>query len=138
MAAQLNDYLAKFSLLEPMQSAYQEFHSTETALTCVLSDILMSLDQRKSVFLVLLDLSEAFDMVDHGLLSNCLSSRLGIKGIPLEWIRSYLTIRTQFVFVGDFKSESLNLARGSPPGVCSRSDFLYYLHPSPGVYHSSA
>ncbi len=86
VATQLQGYLTENSLLEPLQSAYREHHSTETALTYVLSDILMSLDQKKSVFPVLLDLSAAFDTVDHGLLINRLSSRLGIRGIPLEWI----------------------------------------------------
>ena len=55
VAAQLNEYLMGNSLVDPLQSAYHQYHSTETALMHVLGDILLALDQKKSVFLVLLD-----------------------------------------------------------------------------------
>ena len=54
--------------MEDMQSAYRQFHSTETALLHVKNDILIVLDQRKMVSLVLLDLSTAFDLIDHNIL----------------------------------------------------------------------
>ncbi len=62
-----------------MQSAYQHFHSTETALIKVSNDILMAIDQQKVVLLVLLDLSAAFDTVDHTILLKRLSNWMGIK-----------------------------------------------------------
>ena len=58
---QLNSYLGENDLQEPLQSAYKIFHSTETALLTVTNDIMLSLDKGKNVFLVLLDLSAAFD-----------------------------------------------------------------------------
>ena len=54
--------------MDNMQSAYRQFHSTEIALLCVKNDILISLDQTKMVSLVLLDLSVAFDTIDHNIL----------------------------------------------------------------------
>ena len=62
---QLNSYLGENDLHEPLQSAYKIFHSTETALLTVTNDIMLSLDKGKNVFLVLLDLSAAFDTVNH-------------------------------------------------------------------------
>ena len=60
-------------------------HSTETALIRVHNDIAMAIDQHNSVILVLLDLSAAFDTVDHGILLSRLSNRFGITGAVLEW-----------------------------------------------------
>ena len=63
----LNKYLINNNLNESLQSAYKSGHSTETALVRVKNDIMMSIDQGKPVILVLLDLSAAFETVDH----NC-------------------------------------------------------------------
>ncbi len=95
VAAQLTEYMTKNSLTEPLQSAYRQHHSTETALVHVLNDILLSLDKKKSVFLILLDLSAAFDTVDHKLLIDRISRRLGIGGVVRDWIESYIAGRTQ-------------------------------------------
>ena len=65
MALQLVDYIESNGLCEVFQSAYRTNHSTETALIRVYNDIALSIDRRKSVVLVLLDLSAAFDNVDH-------------------------------------------------------------------------
>ena len=89
---------AYINLDETFQSAYKAFHSTETALVRVHNDILTTIDNNNTVILLLLPLSAAFDTVDHSILSR-LSSRFGIKGIVLAWLRSYLTSRKQFVNV---------------------------------------
>ncbi len=94
VASQLTPFLAVNSLCEMFHSPYRQFHSTETALTCVLSDILLSLDQRKAVFLVLLDLSAAFDIVDHQMLLDRLATKTRVGGVALDWIKDYLTHRT--------------------------------------------
>ena len=82
---------------ETMHSAYKKHHSTETALLYIQNDILNSIDQHKVVLLVLLDLSAAFDSIDHELLINRLSSRLGLSGCVLDWFRSFLKNRSQRV-----------------------------------------
>ena len=56
------------------QSAYKQLHSTETALVRVNNDILVTLDNHQSLILLLLDLSAAFDSVDHGILLDRLVS----------------------------------------------------------------
>jgi len=65
VANQLLEYLNAERLLPEMQSAYRAFHSTETAVLKVMADILLTLDRGDIAFLILLDLSSAFDTVDH-------------------------------------------------------------------------
>ena len=78
VALQLTSYLENDHLYEPLQSAYKQFHSTETALIKVCNDIVTAIDNGYSVIFVLLDLSAAFDTVDHRILLKRLSTRFGI------------------------------------------------------------
>ena len=105
-ADQLADHVAKNGLSEKFQSAYRALHSTETALTCVSNDILLNMDNRKSTCLVLLDLSAAFDMLDHETLLNCLQNRFRITGVVLKWIKSYLSDRFQAVVLKKEEGET--------------------------------
>ena len=91
VAVRLQDYLESNQLNEPLQSAYKLFHSCETALVRVHNDILRAIDDRHCVILLLLDLSAAFDTVDHDILLTRLKSKFSICGTALEWFRSYLT-----------------------------------------------
>ena len=81
---QLNSYLGDNDLHEPLQLAYKIFHSTETALLTVTNCIMLSLDKGENVFLVLLDLSAAFDTVNHSLLLARLQKSFGIRGTVLQ------------------------------------------------------
>ena len=84
-------------LSEFYQSAYKTFHSTETALLKVdlFSDILNSIYERKVSFIVLLDLSAAFDTIDHTIFIDRLDQTLGVRGTALCWFSSYLENRSQ-------------------------------------------
>ena len=104
---------------ETFQSACKEFHSTETALLRVHNDILCSLDQNKSVILLLLDLSAAFDTVDHAILISRLSNRFGVKGTALAWFKSYLTSRQQFVNVEGGHVIKATVVAWGASGVCN-------------------
>ena len=70
---------------EPLQSAYKRLHNTETALLKVNNDILNAINRHRTVALLLLDLSAAFDTVDHKLLLHRLRVRFGIGGKALAW-----------------------------------------------------
>ena len=103
-------------LFEPFQSAYRAGHSTETAVVRVQNDILEAIDDGKCVFLVLLDLSAAFDTVSHDILLERLNNDLGISGPALAWVQSYLTNRSQSVLVSGTYSEPALLQYGVPQG----------------------
>ena len=115
---QTHAHLASHGLYPPFQSAYHKCHSTETALLKVQNDILMNLDSQCVTLLVLLDLSAAFDTVDHGVLLNRLNRSFGVRGSALQWFTSYLLNRSQHVSFNQNLSEKFNLQRGVPQGSC--------------------
>ena len=127
VAKQLVDYLTVSELLPKLQSAYSAHHSTETAVVKVLSDILQALDSGSLAVLTLLDLSAAFDTVDHAILLRRLRVTYGIDGAVLKWFKSYLSGRTQVVRCGESKSAPMTLLSGVPQGSVLRPIlFLLY------------
>ena len=68
MASRLSTHMNQNNLAEPMQSAYRPGHSTETALLHAHNNILVAVDEQKAVALVLLDLSAAFDTINHNIM----------------------------------------------------------------------
>ena len=97
VSGSLNEHLIKNSMFDPLQSAYRDKHSTETALIKIQNDILSALDAGSSAILLMLDLSSAFDTIDHDILLSRLCNVYGITGDALDWFRSYLTGRIQHV-----------------------------------------
>ena len=87
---QFLQHLQSHSLLEPFQSACRKSHSTETALLpCVVDDLLQATDSGCVSILSLLDLSAAFDTIDHNILITRLPSTFGCSGTVLDWFISY-------------------------------------------------
>ena len=82
----------------------------------VQNDILKAVDNNRSVILLLLDLSTAFDTVDHSILLSRLQNRFGIRNTALNWFHSYLHSREQFVSVNGIESSKKNLLYGVPQG----------------------
>ena len=116
VSSRLNDYLLANDLLPRFQSAYRKRHSTETALLRVWSDILTAADQRHVTLLGLLDMSAAFDCVDHDLLLQRLQLGFGLTGVVLQWIYSFLHGRTQQVLYNGTASTIQQLLFGVPQG----------------------
>jgi len=98
---QLMAFLDRQRLLPDLQLAYRAQYSTETAVLKIVSDILWAADSDKVTLLGLLDMSAAFDTVDHSILIDRLNTSFGIRGAVLSWIQSFITGRTQAVRVGD-------------------------------------
>ena len=127
VAKQLVDYLTRSKLLPNLQSTYRAHHSTETAVLRVLSDILRAIDNGDLAMLTLLDLSAAFDTVDHATLLRRLELSYGIGGTVLNWFRSFLDDRTQYVRCGTSRSRRSSIQCGVPQGsVLSAILFLLY------------
>ena len=110
-----------------LQSAHRRQHSTETAVLKVVSDILKAEDDGKVTLLGLLDLSAAFDTVDHAILLDRLDVSFSIGGAVLSWIQSFITGRTQVVPVDEEQSTVSNVFCGVPQGsVLGPVLFLLY------------
>ena len=107
---------------DPFQSAYRQGHSTETALLRVTNDIFDAFDTGQSVLLVALDLSAAFDCIDHGTLIDRLRHTYGITGLALVWFRTYLNSPWSFVRWKSCSSACVTvdtgIAQGSSLGPC--------------------
>jgi hypothetical protein len=116
VAARLAAHVEANDLHEPFQSAFKAKHSTETALIRVNNDILRAMDDGKVGILVLLDLSSAFDTVDHESLLGRLQHHVGLTGTALSWFRSYLDDRSQRVTVRGDASADSKLRFGVPQG----------------------
>ena len=98
------------------QSAYRQYHSTDAAVLKVFSDVLEAADQGKLTLLILLDLSAAFDTVDHDILCRRLQSSFGFDGPALNWLRSYLNGRECQIKIGDTTSSRVLSICGVPQG----------------------
>ena len=127
VCGQLKHHLDNIRSLPVMQSAYRLYHSTETSLLKVMSDIIMAADNGNISPLALLDLSAAFDTVDHNILIQRLSKTHCIGGNVLSWFKSYLLDRLQCVVHDNIQSSTLTLAHGVPQGsVLGPLLFLLY------------
>ena len=117
-----------------MQSAYRPRHSTETALLKMVNDILAALDSGNIASLVMLDLSCAFDTIDHQILLHRLHSVFGLDDVVLSWVSSYLLSRTQTISISDYQSEPIPLYFGVPQGsVLGPVFFIMYTQPLSNV-----
>ena len=90
--------------------------STESALLKVHSNIALSVDAGNPTVMVLLDLTAAFDTVDHAVPVSCLEQYVGIRSIALQWFSSYLVNRSFSVMIGDLRSSHSSLPCGVPKG----------------------
>ena len=134
-------------MFDPLQSAYRDNHSTETALIKVQNDILSALDAGSSAILLMLDPSAAFDTIDHDIyLLSRWCSVYGITGDAHDWFMSYLTGRIQRVVIEDAVSGDQELGFGVPQcSVLGPKIYCMYTKPVSDIiqrhglsYHSSA
>ena len=121
---QMIEYLHGSNLLPEKQSAYRKCHSTETVLLDILSDVSSAADFGQVTLLGLLDQSSAFDVIDHLILLERLRHDFGFSVQVLNWVRSYLTGRSQRVYFNGVSSSVTLLTCGVHR---ARSWVLYFL-----------
>ncbi len=130
VSAQLCSFLLKNDIYEEFQSVFRTRHSTETALVKITNDLLLASDKGCISLLVLLDLSAAFDTIDHDILIDRLQNYTGIQGQALRWFRSYLSDRYHFVYLNGESSQLSPVKYGVPQGsVLGPLLFLLYMLP---------
>ena len=115
---QLYCHMYKYSLFPVFQISYRKHHYTGTALLKVKDDILLKMNSQQVTLLVLLDLSAAFDTVDHSILLKCLQLKAGVSGKALDWFASYLSGRSQRMSIQGTLSKKFGLNCGVPQGSC--------------------
>ena len=113
---QITEYLDKNKLFPELQSGYRRFHSCETAILRIHNDLLYAMDRQTHACLMLIDLSAAFDTINHQMLLKRLEKSYYIKGVINKWISSYLTGRLFKVNLNGSVSKEAQLEIGVPQG----------------------
>jgi len=122
-------------MLPSSQSAYHQFHNTETAVLKVYNDLLLAADSGQVSGLRLLDLMAAFNTVDHDLLILRLGRQSGLRCVILQWFSSYLSDRSFRVVLGSNSLFAVHLLCCVPQGtvlgphmfICTRLTLLTLL-----------
>ena len=128
ISSRILKHIADNELIDKFQSAYRCGHSTETALLRVYNDIVTMVGKGNGSYLVLLDLSAAFDTIDHDTLFVILEKYVGITGSALQLLKLYFSDRSQRVLIDDVMSGAANLVCGVPQGsVLGPLKFCLYL-----------
>jgi hypothetical protein len=129
-AFQLNEHLSAHAVLSPYQYAYRAGHSIETLLLSVTNDLLLAADEGDASVLLFLDLSAAFDTIDHDILLDRLERHCGITANALEWFSSYLEGRSHSVSVDGTQSSCTELIWGVTQGsVLGATLYIIYVNP---------
>ena len=124
----LNNFITTSNILNSCQYGFRQGVSTSHALVDLVSEITNSLNKRKHAIGVFIDLRKAFDTVNHQLLCKKLEF-YGIRGIAQNWIKSYLSNRTQYVCYEEHTSESLQISCGVPQGsILGPQLFILYVN----------
>ena len=127
--SQIWPYIDNNSLLPSYQNAYRKFHSTETAIVKLFNDILWSMERQEITSLITIDLSAAFDTVNHDTLLLVLNKCFGFKEAALSWFESYLRPRQMHVVIPGFESQPCDLPFSVPQGSVA-GPVLYTMYAS--------
>ena len=119
----------------PLQSAYRRFQSTETSLLNTLDQVYTAADSSQPTILVSLDLSAAFDTIDHHILLTRLQTGFGISGSVINWIRSYLDRQGSEGCGWSIEIDRHLAEHWCPSGFCAGPNSFFGFHLSCGSYH---
>ena len=116
VASRIQSHLSSNSLFSFFQSAYRIFHSTETTPLKIHNDLILVMDRGEVTSFIFINLSAAFDTVDHSILLTSLQNWFGLDGLSLNWFSFYLSSRPQAVSINDSISAFSTLPCGVPQG----------------------
>jgi len=111
----LYKFMNDSNILYSSQYGFRNNHSTIQAITELVGNILKGFDKKEVTLSIFLDLSKAFDTIDHSILLNKLE-HYGIRGLPLQWLKSYLSGRRHYVEYKGVKSDLMSVSCGVPQG----------------------
>ena len=140
MSNRLTNFLNRHRLLSDQQYGFRQNLSTDFALLELSDKIAEAIDRKKFMIGIFVDLSKAFDTLNHNILLQKLIS-YGIRGSVNDWFRSYLEDREQFVLLNDVSSNKRKITTGVPQGsilgpllflvyindICKSSDLLRFI-----------
>lgn len=133
MYQRLENYVTKMNILYPYQHGFRSGHSTYMSVLNVQDKITQAIDKNEYSIGIFLDLSKAFDTVDHSILIGKLE-KYGIRGIPLSWFKDYLSNRKQQVKCNETLSSFKAINFGVPQGsILGPLLFLIYINDLPNV-----
>ena len=124
--------MTKHNLHRDSQFGYKKHHSTETMLLNLINEILRGFDEDQCTIIMFLNLSVPFDTIDIELLISILRDEIGVSGLALCWITSFLTGCTQNVSIGSCYSDNQNVDCGVPQGsILGPQFFNVYVRSQP-------
>ena len=124
MLLQISQHFQEYNPQPDYQSAYREHYSCETVILKVSNDLLWAMEGQSITSLIALDLSAAFDTVNHDILLSILSNKFGVKGKALKWFDEYLIPHSFKVIVKSMYSKERNLEVSVPQGSCAGANIF--------------